>query len=69
MDQITVLIVDDHAIVRHGVRAYLDIQADLLVTQEADSGETAVRLAAELLPDVVLMDLVMPGMGASRRSG
>jgi two-component system, NarL family, response regulator LiaR len=63
MDQITVLIVDDHAIVRRGVRTFLDMQADVLVTQEADSGETAVRLAAELLPDVVLMDLVMPGMG------
>jgi NarL family two-component system response regulator LiaR len=63
MEQITVLIVDDHAIVRHGLRTFFDMQPDLLVVQEADSGEVAVRLAAELIPDVVVMDLVMPGMG------
>lgn len=63
MEQITVLIVDDHAIVRHGVRTFFEMQPDLLVVQEADSGEAAVRLAAELIPDVVLMDLVMPGIG------
>ncbi len=63
MDQITILIVDDHAIVRHGLRTFFDLQPDLLVIQEADSGEAAVRLATELIPDVVLMDLVMPGLG------
>jgi NarL family two-component system response regulator LiaR len=63
MEQITVLIVDDHAIVRHGLRTFFDMQPDLLVIQEADSGEAAVRLAAELIPDVVVMDLVMPGIG------
>jgi two-component system, NarL family, response regulator LiaR len=70
MEQITVLIVDDHAIVRHGLRTFFDMQPDLLVLQEADSGESAVRLAAELIPDVVLMDLAMPGIGgveATRR--
>jgi NarL family two-component system response regulator LiaR len=63
MEQITVLIVDDHAIVRHGLRTFFDMQPDLLVVQEADSGEAAVSLAAELIPDVVLMDLAMPGIG------
>jgi NarL family two-component system response regulator LiaR len=63
MEQITVLIVDDHAIVRHGLRTFFETQPCLLVLGEADSGEAAVRLAAELIPDVVLMDLVMPGMG------
>ena len=63
MEQITVLIVDDHAIVRHGLHTFFDTQPDLLVVQEADSGETAVCLAAELVPDVVLMDLMMSGIG------
>ena len=60
--QITVLIVDDHAVVRKGVRGYLEAQPDIAVAGEADSGEGAVRLAAEHTPDVILMDLVMPGM-------
>jgi two-component system, NarL family, response regulator LiaR len=62
MEPITILIVDDHAIVRHGVRTYFEMEPDLLVLQEADSGETAVRLAVDLIPDVVLMDLMLPGM-------
>jgi NarL family two-component system response regulator LiaR len=62
-DTISILIVDDHAVVRQGIRAFLDLQPDLAVVGEADSGETGVRMAAELAPDVVLMDLVMPGMG------
>ncbi len=62
-EQITILITDDHALVRNGVRMFLELQPDLLVLGEADSGETAVRMAAELVPDVVLMDLVMSGMG------
>lgn len=70
MEPITVLIVDDHAIVRHGLRTFFELQPDLVVVQEVDSGEAAVRLVAELIPDVVLMDLVMPGIGgveATRR--
>ncbi len=59
---ITILIVDDHEVVRQGVRAYLSAQPDLEVVAEAGSGEEAVRLAAEIVPDVALMDLVMPGM-------
>jgi NarL family two-component system response regulator LiaR len=62
-ETISILIADDHALVRQGIRDFLELQPDLSVTGEADSGEAAVRLAGELVPDVVLMDLVMPGMG------
>ncbi len=61
-DPITVLLVDDHAVVRQGVRAFLSTQPDLSVVAEAGSGEEAVTLAAQHVPDVVLMDLIMPGM-------
>ena len=67
---ITILLVDDHALVRSGVRAYLETQPELEVVAEAGSGEEAVQLAAEHAPDVVLMDLVMPamdGVEATRR--
>ena len=60
-DAITILLVDDHEVVRQGVRAFLDTQADISVVGEADSGEEAVRFAEQLIPDVILMDLVMPG--------
>jgi NarL family two-component system response regulator LiaR len=59
---ITVLVVDDHKVVRQGVRAFMDTQPDLTVVGEAESGEEAVALAAEHAPDVVIVDLVMPGM-------
>lgn len=61
-ERITVLITDDHSIVRHGIRAFLEAQADMLIVGEAESGAEAVRLAQEYIPDVVLMDLIMPGM-------
>ena len=61
-DPITILIVDDHAVVRRGARAFLEAQSDFAVVGEAGSGGEAVLLAADLAPDVVLMDLVMPGM-------
>ena len=61
-DPITVLLVDDHEMVRRGVRAFLETQPDITVVAEAGSGEEAVRLAAEHAPDVALMDLIMPGM-------
>lgn len=60
-DAITILLVDDHEVVRQGVRAFLDTQAEISVVGEADSGEEAVRFAEQLIPDVILMDLVMPG--------
>jgi NarL family two-component system response regulator LiaR len=59
---ISVMIVDDHAMVRSGLAAFLLAYDDLELAAEASSGEDAVRLCAELRPDVVLMDLVMPGM-------
>ena len=61
-ETVTVVLVDDHAVVRQGVRAFLDAQPDVEIVGEAASGEEAVRLAERLVPDVVLMDLVMPGM-------
>ncbi|HEV7236701.1 MAG TPA: response regulator transcription factor [Ktedonobacteraceae bacterium] len=63
IDNISLMITDDHALVRQGIRAFLELQPDLTVLGEADSGEVAVRMAAELVPDVMLMDLVMPGIG------
>ena len=62
-ENISLFITDDHALVRQGIRAFLELQPDLTVLGEASSGEEAVRLAAELVPDVILMDLVMPGIG------
>ena len=61
-EPITVLLVDDHALVRQGVRAFLETQNDIAVVAEAGSGEEAVRLATEHAPDVALVDLIMPGM-------
>jgi NarL family two-component system response regulator LiaR len=61
--EISILIVDDHAVVRQGLRAYLATQPYLVILGEASSGQEATRMVGELVPDVVLMDLVMPGMG------
>jgi DNA-binding NarL/FixJ family response regulator len=61
-DPITILIVDDHAVVRRGARAFLEAQPDFAVVGDVGSGGEAVLLAADLAPDIVLMDLVMPGM-------
>jgi len=59
---IKVLIADDHAVLRHGLRLILQETPDLRVVGEAADGETAVTLIQELQPDVVLMDLNMPGL-------
>lgn len=59
---IRVLIVDDHKMVRKGLRTFLTAFPDLEMVGEASSGEEAVRVCGQLRPDVVLMDLVMPGM-------
>jgi two-component system, NarL family, invasion response regulator UvrY len=60
---IRVLLVDDHAVVRMGFRLLLQSVADLTVLAEAESGEAACRMYLDLDPDVVVMDLAMPGMG------
>ncbi|HET8911596.1 MAG TPA: response regulator transcription factor, partial [Ktedonobacteraceae bacterium] len=62
-EKISILLIDDHAIVRQGIRTFLELQPDLTVVSEGSSGEEAVTLAKNLAPDVILMDLVMPGMG------
>ncbi|MGH2661162.1 MAG: response regulator, partial [Actinomycetota bacterium] len=59
---IRVLLADDQVLVRAGFRALLDAQDDIEVVGEADDGSEAIRLASELTPDVVLMDIRMPGM-------
>jgi DNA-binding NarL/FixJ family response regulator len=61
--KIRVLIVDDHAILREGVRALLQLQADIEVVGEAGDGAQAIEAVARLDPDVVLMDIAMPGLG------
>jgi NarL family two-component system response regulator LiaR len=61
-NSVTVVIVDDHFVVRQGVRALLETLPDISIVGEAASGEEAVRLCADQAPDVVLMDLLMPGM-------
>jgi two-component system invasion response regulator UvrY len=60
---IRVLLADDHAVVRMGFRLLLQAQADVSVVAEAESGEEACRLFSEHEPDVLVMDLAMPGMG------
>ncbi|HKZ83779.1 MAG TPA: response regulator transcription factor [Anaerolineae bacterium] len=62
-DKVRVLIADDHTIVRSGVRLLLQAEPDIEVVGEALNGDEAVALAASLRPDVVLMDIAMPGMG------
>lgn len=67
---IKILLADDHRIVRQGIRALLDKQPDVEVVGEAEDGYTAVRLAKELLPNVVVMDVTMPdlnGIDATRQ--
>ncbi len=59
---ITILIVDDHEVVRNGIRAYLETLDEFQVVGEAASGAEAIKLVQDLIPDVVLMDLIMPGM-------
>jgi len=69
-DKIKVMIVDDHQVVRQGLRTFLELQPDILVVGEAADGQAAVELVPRLQPDIVLMDLVMPrldGIAATRQ--
>ena len=58
----SILIADDHEVVRNGIRSYLETIADFHVVGEASSGEDALSMVSELIPDIVLLDLIMPGM-------
>jgi two-component system, NarL family, response regulator LiaR len=62
VDKVRLLLVDDHAMVREGIKMYLGFDKALEVVGEASNGEEALEAAARLLPDVVLMDLIMPVM-------
>jgi DNA-binding NarL/FixJ family response regulator len=62
MDKIKIVIGDDHAVVREGTRTLLEREADMTLLGEAADGETAVRLVEELQPDVVVLDISMPGL-------
>jgi DNA-binding NarL/FixJ family response regulator len=61
-ERIRVMLVDDHEVVRRGLRGFLELQPDIEVVGEAPDGAIACDKAAELIPDVVLMDLLMPNM-------
>jgi DNA-binding NarL/FixJ family response regulator len=63
MGKVRVLIADDHSVVRQGLRMFLGLDPEIEIVGEAASGEEAIQLARDIRPDVVLMDLVMPGMG------
>lgn len=70
MEQIRVLLVDDHNVVRQGLKLFLATQPDIEVVGEAENGVAAVAAVGKVLPDVVLMDLVMPqldGIGATQQ--
>ena len=62
---IRILIADDHALMRVGIRSMLEMQRDMTVVGEAEDGQSAIDLAAELKPDVIVMDLMMPVVGGA----
>jgi len=66
---IRVLVVDDHPVFRKGIRALLEGSAEITVVAEAGSGAEGVRLAEETRPDIIIMDLMMPGMGGLEATG
>ena len=62
MDKIRILIADDHIMVRQGLKQILELEKDIIVIAQASTGEEAIKLAKENTPDVILMDINMPGM-------
>lgn len=62
MDKIKILVVDDHAIMRDGIRALLDLQEDMEIVGEAEDGNEAIEKTLKLRPDVIIMDLAIPGL-------
>ncbi len=62
MDKVKILIVDDHALLRDGIRALLGVYDEIEIVGEASEGKEAIEKTRELTPDVILMDLVMPGI-------
>jgi DNA-binding NarL/FixJ family response regulator len=62
MDKIRLLVVDDHAIMRDGIRALLSLHDDIEIVGEASTGQEAIEKTTELNPDVIIMDIAMPGM-------
>ena len=66
MVKLRILLADDHAVVREGLRSLIDAQPDLEVVGEASDGDSACRMAGELRPDVVVMDVSMPGLSGDQ---
>jgi len=62
MPKIRILVVDDHTILRAGLRMFINAQADMIVVEEATNGHEALQKAQEVKPDVVLLDITMPGI-------
>ena len=69
MNDIRILLVDDHAVMRMGLASLLGTQKGLTIVGDAGDGETGIRLAQKLRPDVVIMDLLMPGMDGVETTG
>jgi two-component system response regulator NreC len=62
MGSVSIVLVDDHAVLRHGLRSLLERELDCIVVGEAADGPTAIKMVAQLLPNVLVIDIMMPGM-------